>query len=81
MNFSEKDKTFYLTKVGSNCLDKNIVFNTYNDHRMAMATAPLSLVYENVIIENHEVVKKSYPYFWNNLLNAGFALKKAENEN
>ncbi len=36
---------------------------TYNDHRMAMAFAPVSLR-ENIVIENPEVVKKSFPNFW-----------------
>ncbi len=36
---------------------------TYNDHRMAMAFAPVSLR-ENIVIKNPEVVKKSFPKFW-----------------
>ncbi|MCW8939405.1 MAG: 3-phosphoshikimate 1-carboxyvinyltransferase, partial [Flavobacteriales bacterium] len=34
---------------------------TYNDHRMAMAFAPLALITDKLIIENQEVVEKSYP--------------------
>ena len=44
---------------------------TYNDHRMAMSFAPLCLLYENVIIENAEVVSKSYPLFWEHLKSIG----------
>lgn len=40
---------------------------TYNDHRMAMCFAPLCLLHENIIIENAEVVSKSYPLFWEHL--------------
>ncbi len=36
---------------------------TYNDHRMAMAFAPIALR-ENILIEAREVVKKSFPQFW-----------------
>jgi 3-phosphoshikimate 1-carboxyvinyltransferase len=36
---------------------------TYDDHRMAMAFAPVALI-RPVIIENPEVVSKSYPHFW-----------------
>jgi len=36
---------------------------TYEDHRMAMAFAPVALI-RPVIIENPEVVSKSYPHFW-----------------
>jgi 3-phosphoshikimate 1-carboxyvinyltransferase len=40
-------------------------FATYDDHRMAMAVAPLSLRYpQGIIVENADVVGKSYPYFW-----------------
>lgn len=45
----------------------NIIFNTYDDHRMAMAFAPLALVLDNISIENPNVVKKSYPNFWEEL--------------
>lgn len=39
------------------------VIETYDDHRMAMAFAPLALLFP-VTIKNAEVVKKSYPGFW-----------------
>ncbi len=44
---------------------------TYNDHRMAMSFAPLCLLFENIIIENAEVVSKSYPLFWEHLKSIG----------
>jgi 3-phosphoshikimate 1-carboxyvinyltransferase len=44
---------------------------TYNDHRMAMSFAPLCLLHENIIIENAEVVSKSYPLFWEHLKSIG----------
>lgn len=54
---------------------KNILFNTYNDHRMAMCLAPLSLSYGEINIKNPDVVKKSYPKFWADLEKIGFKLK------
>jgi len=42
----------------------NLPFETYNDHRMAMCLAPLSLVFHKIEIKNPEVVNKSYPSFW-----------------
>lgn len=42
----------------------NLPFETYNDHRMAMCLAPLSLVFDKIEIKNPEVVNKSYPSFW-----------------
>ena len=37
--------------------------HTYDDHRMAMAFAPLALLM-NIVIEDPDVVVKSYPSFW-----------------
>lgn len=42
-------------------------FETYNDHRMAMALAPLAILGQPVTINNPEVVSKSYPGFWEEL--------------
>lgn len=44
---------------------------TYHDHRMAMAFAPLALR-GNLTIEEPQVVRKSYPRFWEELQKAGF---------
>ncbi len=46
--------------------NENISIATYNDHRMAMSFAPFCLVKE-IIIENEDVVEKSYPDFWTDL--------------
>lgn len=54
-------------------LEKNPI-RTYNDHRMAMSFAPLSLVFEEVEIEDIHVVKKSYNNFWKDLQIAGFII-------
>lgn len=37
---------------------------TYGDHRIAMAFAPLRLIFPDIVIENPEVVDKSFPEFW-----------------
>ncbi len=47
--------------------------STYQDHRMAMAFAPLALK-TNITIENAEVVSKSYPTFWKDLESIGFKI-------
>jgi 3-phosphoshikimate 1-carboxyvinyltransferase len=39
-------------------------FYTYNDHRVAMALAPLAAIYHSVKIHESDVVKKSFPGFW-----------------
>lgn len=40
---------------------------TYDDHRMAMAFAPATLLHRELTIEHPEVVTKSYPEFWKDL--------------
>lgn len=40
---------------------------TYEDHRMAMSFAPLALILDDLNINNPNVVKKSYPDFWNDM--------------
>lgn len=39
-------------------------FNPHNDHRLAMALAPLALKWHTIYLEHPEVVQKSYPQFW-----------------
>ena len=46
--------------------------DTYEDHRMALAFAPVALRIDSLRINNPQVVTKSYPHFWNDLQNAGF---------
>jgi 3-phosphoshikimate 1-carboxyvinyltransferase len=55
-------------------IPQSITIETYEDHRMAMAFAPLALVLPQVIIEDAEVVDKSYPDFWKDFEKAGFTL-------
>jgi 3-phosphoshikimate 1-carboxyvinyltransferase len=41
------------------------IFDTYDDHRIAMALAPLAMKIGAIEINNADVVSKSYPNFWN----------------
>ena len=61
--------SLHLNNVASLNCDVHIA--TYNDHRMAMAFAPLALR-ASLYIENAEVVSKSYPNFWEDLKSLGF---------
>ena len=47
---------------------------TYNDHRMAMSFAPLSLKFEELQISNTGVISKSYPNYWKDLKKGGFKI-------
>lgn len=51
-----------------------VTIKTYQDHRMAMAFAPLALKIP-MIIEEAEVVSKSYPSFWDDLKSIGFQIE------
>lgn len=53
------------------------VFDTYEDHRMALAFAPISLVNGRVRINNPEVVSKSYPQYWEHLKSVGFKIEES----
>jgi 3-phosphoshikimate 1-carboxyvinyltransferase len=57
----------------TNEINENVPIETYNDHRMAMAFAPLALI-SNLKIKYPSVVSKSYPYFWNDLSKLGFKI-------
>ena len=52
-------------------LNKNIEIFTYDDHRMALSFAPLGLI-TPLIINDPDVVTKSFPSYWNDLLQLNF---------
>ena len=64
-----------LTLEPSEEIHSNIKIKTYQDHRMAMAFAPLVLK-STIIIEEAEVVSKSYPTFWEDIKKIGFILEE-----
>ena len=64
-----------ITLENNSNLRHEVVIDTYNDHRMAMSFAPLSLLVP-IKINNPEVVTKSYVNFWNDLESLGFNILK-----
>ena len=52
--------------------------STFDDHRMAMAFAPAAVLFPGIVIDDVEVVSKSYPDFWRHLEAAGFTLTPCE---
>jgi 3-phosphoshikimate 1-carboxyvinyltransferase len=62
-----------LTLETSYKINSDITIKTYQDHRMAMAFAPLALKVP-ILIEEAEVVSKSYPAFWDDLKSIGFEI-------
>ena len=49
--------------------------DTYEDHRMALSMAPFACIHPGLIINNPQVVTKSYPRFWDDLKQAGFTIE------
>ena len=57
-----------------NVIPAQVSIRTYHDHRMAMGFAPWATKIP-VVIEDRSVVNKSYPRFWEDMVNLGFTLK------
>ena len=57
------DHSLHLQK-RNNPIRPNVLIETYHDHRMAMAFAPVAFKVDGVEINEPEVVAKSYPNFW-----------------
>jgi len=51
------------------------VIETYHDHRMALAFAPAAMVYPEIIINDPDVITKSYPAYWEDLKQVGFRIE------
>lgn len=64
----DADNTFYIS---GKFAPSKVRIETYEDHRMAMAFAPLVFVQKELFIENPAVVAKSYPHFWKDLAKCG----------
>ncbi len=61
---------------GETCDPTFLAIDTYEDHRMAMAFAPLAIKFGSVSINHPEVVTKSYPHYWEDLRRAGFTIEE-----
>ena len=62
---------------GERCTtEEHPAIDTYEDHRMAMAFAPTCLALPEILINNPQVVAKTYPRYWEDLRQAGFIIKE-----
>ena len=74
---SVKDNNWQLQSTGFNPKTSPIPeIKTYEDHRMAMALTPIALVTGEMIIQEPEVVTKSYPKFWEDVAALGFEVEE-----
>ena len=71
-DFYEEDNYWILEK-RSREIDDELQIETYKDHRMAMAFAPLASK-KSMIINDPDVVVKSYPTYWEDLKKVGFII-------
>lgn len=71
ISVSDKDLTLGVSKA----IVSDVAIDTYNDHRMAMAFGPLALK-TSIIINDAEVVSKSYPDYWKDLESLSFVVKE-----
>ena len=70
VNFYDDNGVWTLDK-RNNEFSNDVSIETYKDHRMAMAFAPLASEI-NITINNPDVVNKSYPSFWEDMKKAGY---------
>jgi len=71
-DFYEEDN-YWLLEKRSREIDDELPIDTYKDHRMAMAFAPLASK-KSIIINDPDVVVKSYPTYWEDLKKVGFII-------
>lgn len=70
----EDSPQVYKLDCSKRVIPQSLKINTYDDHRMAMAFAPLALVFDQIEIEDPQVVEKSYPEFWQHLQEQNFSI-------
>ncbi len=56
--------------------DLQVKIDTWDDHRMALGLAPLVIKTGSLVINDPDVVSKSYPGFWKDLQKAGFLIEE-----
>ena len=81
---TEMKKLGYVINTENDCImswdgercepEQEIVIDTYEDHRMAMAFAPAAFKLPYILINDPHVVSKSYPHFWEDMKKAGFTI-------
>jgi 3-phosphoshikimate 1-carboxyvinyltransferase len=64
-----------ITLKNNSKLKSGVIIDTYDDHRMAMSFAPLSIIHPITVV-NPEVVSKSYLNFWSDLRSIGFKISQ-----
>lgn len=71
------NKTINFTKINKTPF-KEIL--TYKDHRIAMSFAPLATIFDYILLDEIDIVNKSYPNYWTDLRKFGFIIEKHINK-
>ena len=71
--YAEDERTWKLIPADSINWPEGLTFDTYEDHRMAMALAPVATLH-NIVVDDPKVVRKSYPEYWEHLQSVGFQI-------
>ena len=72
---SNSDDKIMIKQTNNIDYNQSILINTYKDHRMAMAFAPLAMLFNQLKIDDTKSVSKSYPHFFNDLELVGITVK------
>ena len=73
--FKESDRVLSF-QIGYKNMKQKKIISTFYDHRVAMSFAALAINNDFVLIENPDLVKKSYVNFWKDLKKADFKIMK-----
>ena len=73
--FKESDRVLSF-QIGYKNMKQKKIISTFYDHRVAMSFAALAINNDFVLIENPDIIKKSYVNFWKDLKKANFKIMK-----
>ena len=73
--FKESDRVLSF-QIGYKNMKQKKIISTFYDHRVAMSFAALAINNDYVLIENPDIIKKSYVNFWKDLKKANFKIMK-----
>jgi len=79
VDIKEKENSIFINSAITK--KNNDLIRTYKDHRMAMSFSPLAIIWDTILIEDVNIVEKSYPNFWNDLKSVGFKLVEKDKKN
>ena len=74
-NLNDSELRWDGTKPQTSILNPQTSIDTYDDHRIALAFAPMAFA-NPISINNPQVVSKSYPRYWDDLAAAGFEVNE-----